>query len=157
MNYPPCGDMCGEGILYVAFFNLLVSVFHIYAFSLSSVNFLLLLNIIYRSAKHAHDLTFPQKKLEATSENNAASNHTTGSVASTQKNNECCEKRSESQVRHPFLFNFAKYLVACQYLSFQYGEYGTVGTHWTDIKSPKFYLLPSLSLLCLKSITSLLV
>ncbi|KAI9093877.1 hypothetical protein K1719_026875 [Acacia pycnantha] len=37
------------------------------------------------------------KKLEATSENNAASNHTTGSVASTQKNNECCEKRSESQ------------------------------------------------------------
>ncbi|KAK4267087.1 hypothetical protein QN277_023921 [Acacia crassicarpa] len=37
------------------------------------------------------------KKLEATSENNAASNHTTGSVASTQKKNECCEKRSESQ------------------------------------------------------------
>ncbi|XP_028795813.1 two-component response regulator-like APRR3 isoform X2 [Neltuma alba] len=37
------------------------------------------------------------KKLEAASENNAASNHSTGSVASTQKNNECCEKRSEAQ------------------------------------------------------------
>lgn len=37
------------------------------------------------------------KKLEATSENNVANNHSTGSVASTQKNNECCEKKSEAQ------------------------------------------------------------
>ncbi|XP_061359213.1 two-component response regulator-like PRR95 isoform X2 [Gastrolobium bilobum] len=42
-------------------------------------------------------LTLPQNKLEVTAENNAASNNSSGSVAFTQKNNECSEKTSEAQ------------------------------------------------------------
>ncbi|KAI4328984.1 hypothetical protein L6164_021294 [Bauhinia variegata] len=46
---------------------------------------------------HPQNITSPNKKLEAFSENNAASYHSSGSVASTQKNNECTEKGSEAQ------------------------------------------------------------
>ncbi|XP_027334021.1 two-component response regulator-like APRR3 isoform X2 [Abrus precatorius] len=41
--------------------------------------------------------TFPQKKLKTASENNSASNKSSGSVASSKKNNECSERLSEAQ------------------------------------------------------------
>jgi pseudo-response regulator 5 len=44
------------------------------------------------------NITFPQNKLDVAAENNAASNNSSGSVASTQKNVECSEKSSEAQV-----------------------------------------------------------
>ena len=40
----------------------------------------------------------PQNKLEVAAENNATSNNSSGSVASTQKNNQDSEKTSEAQV-----------------------------------------------------------
>ncbi|CAJ2631251.1 unnamed protein product [Trifolium pratense] len=43
------------------------------------------------------NITFPQNKLDVAAENNAASNNSSGSVASTQKNVECSEKTSEAQ------------------------------------------------------------
>ncbi|KAI4355316.1 hypothetical protein L6164_004101 [Bauhinia variegata] len=46
---------------------------------------------------HPQNITFPKKKLEASSENNTASNHSSGSVASPQKNDECTEKGSKAQ------------------------------------------------------------
>ncbi|KAJ1414764.1 Signal transduction response regulator, receiver domain [Sesbania bispinosa] len=51
------------------------------------------------------DLTFPQNKLDVAAENNATSNNSTRSVASTQKSNECNEKTSEAQstCTSPFL------------------------------------------------------
>ncbi|KAJ1390800.1 Signal transduction response regulator, receiver domain [Sesbania bispinosa] len=51
------------------------------------------------------DLTFPQNKLNVAAENNATSNNSTRSVASTQKNNEYNEKTSEAQstCTSPFL------------------------------------------------------
>lgn len=58
---------------------------------------------------HTHDLILPQEKLEATSENNAASNHSTGSAASIKKDNEYSEKGSEAQVR-PIPPNFVDML-----------------------------------------------
>ncbi|KAF7843817.1 two-component response regulator-like PRR95 isoform X1 [Senna tora] len=48
-------------------------------------------------SRQPQNLTFPKKELEVTSENNAASNDSSGSVASTQKNNGCSEKVSEAQ------------------------------------------------------------
>ncbi|GAU13711.1 hypothetical protein TSUD_348150 [Trifolium subterraneum] len=43
------------------------------------------------------NITFPQNKLDVAAENNAASNNSSGSVASTQKNVERSEKTSEAQ------------------------------------------------------------
>lgn len=44
------------------------------------------------------NLTLPQIELGFAAENHAASNDSSGSVASTPKNNECSEKTSEVQV-----------------------------------------------------------
>lgn len=44
------------------------------------------------------NLTAPHQKAEASSENNAASSHSSDCVASTQKNIECSEKGSDVQV-----------------------------------------------------------
>ena len=42
--------------------------------------------------------TFSPKKLKTASEDNSASNKSSGSVASSKKNNECSERLSEAQV-----------------------------------------------------------
>lgn len=52
------------------------------------------------------NITFPQNKLDVAAENNAASNHSSGSVASTHKNIECSEKNSEPHVS----FAYARHL-----------------------------------------------
>lgn len=39
-----------------------------------------------------------QKKVEANSDNNTASNHSSDCVISEQKKKECCEKESDAQV-----------------------------------------------------------
>lgn len=44
------------------------------------------------------NITFPQNKLDVAAENNAASNNSSGSMASTQKNIERSEKTSEAHV-----------------------------------------------------------
>ncbi|KAJ0045723.1 hypothetical protein Pint_05171 [Pistacia integerrima] len=53
------------------------------------------------------DESVGQQKIEATSENDAASNHSSGHVACIQRNEECIEKGSDAQVS--FLILFIRY------------------------------------------------
>jgi len=49
-------------------------------------------------SRSPQNLTLPQIELGFAAENHAASNDSSGSVASTPKNNECSGKTSETQV-----------------------------------------------------------
>lgn len=50
------------------------------------------------SGQVPQNLPIPKPKVEATSENNTASNHSSDDVASMQKTEECSEKGSDAQV-----------------------------------------------------------
>lgn len=63
-------------------------------FNFCCFNFILFIQI----SRPSQNITSPQTKLDVAPESNAPSNNSSGSVASTQKNNECSEKTSETQV-----------------------------------------------------------
>jgi len=88
MSLGTCGTMCGEEILYVNILQPCLTLLFI------------------QITMPPQNITFPQNKLDVAAENNAASNHSSASVASTHKNIECSENNSETHVS----FAYARHL-----------------------------------------------
>ena len=64
----------------------------------------MLLNQSSRGGHGPQDESVAQQKAEATAENNATSNHSSGFMACVERNRECIEKGSDAQVE---IFSFS--------------------------------------------------
>lgn len=110
-NWAICGSMFGEEKLYVYAFIVSESIYLILMLFL--ILWQLIILVPQSAANGPQDESVAQDKVEATCENDAASNHSNGNTSCIQRNEENIDKGSDAQVSiSSFMFEPEKTVVS---------------------------------------------